>query len=109
MVVALLAGLLPALAASRETASVFLREGARGTGTFQDRRWRKGLVAAEVALALVVVAGAGLVVQSFLRLQQVPLGYETRGTVDHGLWPPRPGSTRSSRTSAASSATCSSA
>ncbi len=88
VLVAVLAGLLPALAAARETASVFLREGTRGTGSFHDRRWRRGLVAAEVALALVVVAGAGLLVQSFLRLQSVPLGYEPRATVTMGVWPP---------------------
>jgi putative ABC transport system permease protein len=88
VVVALLAGLLPALAAARETSSVFLREGTRGTDTFHDRSWRRSLVAAEVALALVVLAGAALLVQSFLRLQRVPLGYETRGTLTMGLWPP---------------------
>jgi putative ABC transport system permease protein len=88
VVVALLAGLLPALAAARETSSVFLREGTRGTGTHHDQAWRRWLVAAEVALALVVVAGAGLLVQSFLRLQRVPLGYEPSTTVTMGVWPP---------------------
>src|SRR5262245_36810398 len=88
VVVALLAGLLPAVAAARETSSVFLREGTRGTGTALDGSWRRALVATEVALALVVLAGAGLLVRSFLRLQQVPLGYETRSTVTMGLWPP---------------------
>jgi len=87
VLVALLAGLLPALAAARESASVFLREGSRGTGTFHDRRWRRGLVAAEVALALVVLAGAGLVGQSFLRLQRVPLGFTPEGTLTLGLSP----------------------
>jgi len=85
---ALLAGLLPALAAARESASVFLREGTRGTGGFHDRRWRRGLVATEVALALVVLAGASLVVQSFLRLQRVPLGFAPERTVTLGLTPP---------------------
>jgi putative ABC transport system permease protein len=88
VLVALLAGLLPALAAARETASVFLRDGTRGTGGFHDRRWRRGLVATEVALALVVLAGASLVVQSFLRLQRVPLGFTPERTVTLGLTPP---------------------
>src|SRR5262245_6443324 len=87
VVVALLAGLLPAVAAARETSSVFLREGTRGTSTALDGRWRRTLVATEVALALVVLAGAGLLVQSFLRLQSVPLGYEPRATVTMGVWP----------------------
>jgi len=87
VLVALVSGLLPGLAAARETASVFLREGTRSVGGLHDRRWRHGLVAAEVALALVVLAGAGLVVQSFLRLQRVPLGYEPRQVVTMSLAP----------------------
>ena len=86
LVSALAAGLAPALHAAGRPAGEALRDGGRGaTGGLQSRRWRGGLVAVEAALALVVVVGAGLLARSFVALQQVPLGYDPRGTLTLGV------------------------
>jgi putative ABC transport system permease protein len=73
----LLFGLLPALQASRaDSASVLKQTGDRGSSR---TRGRATLVVAEIALTLVLLAGAGLLGNSFLRLQRVDPGF----TVDH--------------------------
>ena len=73
---ALLFGTAPALAAGREDPGRVLRRGAPGAGG--GRRGadaRSGLVAAEIALALVLVLGAGLLLRSLERLQSVDRGF----------------------------------
>ena len=73
---ALLFGTAPALAAGREDPGRALRRGAAGAGG--GRRGadaRSGLVAAEIALALVLVLGAGLLLRSLERLQSVDRGF----------------------------------
>jgi putative ABC transport system permease protein len=67
-------GLLPAWSISRGDVQVALKEGDRG-GT-QTRRMHATLVIAEVALSIVLVAGALLMVRSFMRLQQGQLGFD---------------------------------
>ena len=68
-------GLAPAFEASRGAASDALRHGARvGEG---GRRIRQALVAAEIALAFVLLIGAGLLVRSFLNLSSVSPGFRT--------------------------------
>src|SRR5205807_2364949 len=55
-----------------------LKEG-KGAGTSARRQWMRGaLVVAEVALSLVLLTAAGLMLRSFLRLQQIDLGIQTR-------------------------------
>jgi putative ABC transport system permease protein len=55
-----------------------LKEGGRGgTGTARARRLRGGLVVAEVAVSVVVLAGAGLLLRSFDRLLHVETGFES--------------------------------
>ncbi|HUG54715.1 MAG TPA: ABC transporter permease [Vicinamibacteria bacterium] len=71
----LLFGLAPAWQASRTDAAHGLREGGRGSAGRAARRLRAGLTAAEVALALVVLVGAGLLVQSLARLMRVDTGF----------------------------------
>ena len=72
----LLFGLAPALQASQADLNESLKEGGRGGGEgARGRRVRNALVVAEVALALVLLAGAGLMIKSFLRLQEVNLGF----------------------------------
>jgi hypothetical protein len=66
----LLFGLAPAVQASRDL-SAALREGPRSIGGARRGAGRAALLVAEVALALVLLAGAGLLVNSFLRLQRV--------------------------------------
>jgi putative ABC transport system permease protein len=86
LLAALTAGLVPALHAARRPVGEALRDGARGAmGGLFNRRWRNTLVAAEAGLALVVLVGAGLLVRSFARLQDVPLGFDPRGTLTFGV------------------------
>jgi putative ABC transport system permease protein len=70
-------GLAPALAASKTDLVSALKEGARGASSGAGRNpLRQGLVVAEVALALVVLIGAGLLVGSFARLVVVKPGFD---------------------------------
>jgi putative ABC transport system permease protein len=74
----LLCGLVPALRASRLDLNTALKEGARkATGSLTNKRIFGALVVAEIALALVVLVGAGLLARSFLRLRGVATGIET--------------------------------
>lgn len=70
----LIAGLAPALQASKPDLNDLLKEGAKGSQCGRQQL-RKVLVVAEVALAMVLLIGAGLLVQSFRRLQQAELGF----------------------------------
>ncbi len=69
-----LAGVVPALAASRIDLVAQLRAGGRGTAGAPSARGRRWLVAAQVALAVTVVAAAGLLVRSLQRLQSADMG-----------------------------------
>ena len=70
-------GLAPALHASRAGVAGALREGIRGgTGGRRAQRTRRVLVAAQVALVVVLLTGAGLLIRSFLHLQRVDLGFK---------------------------------
>jgi putative ABC transport system permease protein len=72
-------GLVPALHASSPALAGALNEGGRAaTEGLRRNRARSLLVIAEVALALVLLIGAGLMVRSFRRLQQVDAGFEPR-------------------------------
>src|SRR6266566_5206401 len=69
------AGLLPAWRASHPNLATSMNEAARGSSEgVAGRRTRAGLVVIEIVLALVLLASAGLLVESFLRLQKVPAG-----------------------------------
>ncbi len=74
---ALLFGLLPALRSSRPDLSDSLKEGGRGVhGSLRKNRLRAALAAAEMAIALTLLIGAGLLMKSFLRLASVPPGFQ---------------------------------
>lgn len=77
---ALASGLAPALQAARRDAQPGLRAAGRGTGA-HGSRLREALVASEVALALVLLAGAGLLVRSFAALGAVHPGFDPRGVL----------------------------
>ena len=69
-------GLAPALQLSKPDSNETLKEGTRGsTGGVRGRRIRSILMVAEVALALVLLIGAGLMIKSFLSLQKVNPGF----------------------------------
>jgi predicted permease len=71
----LVVGLVPALQTSPSRLYNALREGARGSAGGQSLL-RQGLVVLEVAAALVLVVGAGLMLKSFWRLSQVDVGVD---------------------------------
>jgi putative ABC transport system permease protein len=79
----ILFGLAPALEATRLNLNDALKEGSKGAAghSAQSRRLRGALVIAEVALALVLLAGAGLLVKSFVRLQEVDTGFDTENVL----------------------------
>jgi putative ABC transport system permease protein len=71
-------GMFPALEASRFDAGEALKEGGRGgTGGPRSRRLRAAFVVAQVALSLVLLVGAGLMIQSFRRLSAVDPGFDS--------------------------------
>ena len=74
----LLFGLAPALRLSREELQPSLRGSARGSsGTRGERRLRGALVLAEVALAVVLLVGAGLLMRSFEALRRTDPGFSS--------------------------------
>jgi putative ABC transport system permease protein len=76
----LLFGLLPAFQTARHDSADTLKEGGRGVGGGRQRA-RALLVVSEVALALVLLVGAGLMLKSFLRLLDADPGFDERGVV----------------------------
>ncbi|MGH9158796.1 MAG: ABC transporter permease, partial [Vicinamibacteraceae bacterium] len=79
LICGLVAGLLPALRSSRANPVQALWEGgARSLGGAGSRRLRHGLVIAELALAVVLLSGAGLLIHSFVRLYALNRGFDSR-------------------------------
>ncbi len=80
----LLFGLLPALRTSRPDLQAALQQGGRGDSGARSRL-RGALVVAEVALALILLVGAGLLLQSFARRAGVDPGFRTDGLLTFRL------------------------
>jgi predicted permease len=75
-------GMAPALRVSRPASSEALRAGGRGGSAGRTaNRFRKGLVVGQVALALVLLVGAGLLIQSFRQLRQVDTGFRAENVL----------------------------
>ena len=78
---ALVFGCAPAVRVLRQDVNGPLTRGQRAGDTVAQQRLRRTLVAAQVALALVLLVGAGLLTQSFVRLVTVDLGFVPENTV----------------------------
>ena len=77
---AVLFGLAPALHVSKTNNNEVLKEGGRGTTGNRRARWLSGtMVVIELALTMVLLAGAGLMVRSFMKLEQLDAGFP----IDH--------------------------
>ncbi len=75
-------GLLPALRVSRSEMTEALRDGARGsTDGARRSRVRSVLVGSEIALALVLLTGAGLAMRSFVALRAIDPGFDPHGVL----------------------------
>jgi putative ABC transport system permease protein len=74
-------GLLPALRQSRAKPGDALRTGTRSTGGPQIRGWQRNLLVGQLALVLVLLASAGLLLESFRRLIGQDLGYQPGSVV----------------------------
>ena len=86
---ALLTGILPALQASRVAPADELKEGSRGATSGASRlRWRQALVSAEVALAVLLVVGAGLMIRSVGNLLAIDPGFNPKGVLTMRLSTP---------------------
>ncbi len=93
----LLMGIYPALQGSHVDLIDGLKEGGRGTsGSVRQQRFRKILVGAQVALSVTLLAGAALLITSFIRLNQQNLGFRPQNlwtgsiTLPTSQYPDRP-------------------
>ena len=75
LVTGLLFGLAPALRGRRGDSAESLRDGGKTSATGSSRVARRALVVTEVALAVIMLAGAGLLVRSLIKLQAMELGF----------------------------------
>ena len=82
----ILFGLAPALQATRPDLAGSMKEGGRGSSGGRVRqRVRGGLVVTEVALAFVLLSGAGLLIRSFFAMQHVDPGFDSTNVITAGL------------------------
>jgi predicted permease len=85
----LLCGLAPAFQLSRPNLTGALRDGGRSqTAGAARQRLRTGLVMAEVALAVVLLVGAGLFLSSFMRLTSINIGFDHHNVLTVPVYPP---------------------
>ncbi len=85
-------GFAPALQISRADVQEAMKETGRGTaGSTRHTRLRHALIVAEVALSVVLLAGAGLLFRSFMRLQAVNAGFTPQQVLTAQLSPAGPG------------------
>ena len=81
VVTGLVFGLVPAFHAARTELGQMLKDGMRGGGRRATQRTRGALVVTELALAVVLLVGAGLLIRSFVNLMQVDPGFQTEHIV----------------------------
>ena len=86
LVTGIIFGLAPALHASKTNVHEMLKEGGRtGSGGLRVRRWTAGLIVVQVALTLVLLAGSGLMLRSFLTMYRMDIGIQTARLVTTGM------------------------
>ncbi|MDI3289619.1 ABC transporter permease [Polyangium sp. 15x6] len=81
LVTGLVFGVIPAIHASRVDPAEVLKEGSRGTAGGRMGRFRNALVVAQIALALMLLAGAGLMTRSLSAMARMPLGFDPEGVL----------------------------
>jgi putative ABC transport system permease protein len=86
LLTSLVFGMIPALQMTRRgVLTLSLKEGGRGTLAARGARMRSSLVIAEMAMAVMLLAGAGLLIKSFGRLQSVDPGFRPEQTLSFEL------------------------
>jgi putative ABC transport system permease protein len=80
-------GLAPAISASRPNLTEALKEGTRGSTEGKRNRLRSALVVSAVALSLMLLAGAGLLLRSFIHVTGIDAGYDYRNAISLELSP----------------------
>jgi len=91
LVTGMLFGLVPAIQGSHADLHQVMQDAARSaSATGRATRLRSMLVVGEFALALVLLVGAALLVQSFWRLQRVDLGFNPASVLTARIWLPQP-------------------
>lgn len=85
LLTAVIFGLVPALTASKVNMTDVLSEGGKTAGGGQGKSLRGLLVIAEVALTVVLLIAAGLILRSFVKLQQVDAGFDKNNTLTFQL------------------------
>jgi putative ABC transport system permease protein len=80
-------GVVPSLQAGRSNLQKFLKEGVRSVAGPGTQGFRNALVIAEIVLSVVPLAGAGLLVRSFLRLANVDKGFSSDHVLTMGISP----------------------
>ena len=88
VVTGLLFGVAPAWLGSKSDLNDVMKQGGRGLAGGGSARLRNTLAGIEVALATVLLIGAGLLIQSLARLQRVELGFSSHGLITFQLAPP---------------------
>jgi putative ABC transport system permease protein len=81
----LLFGVFPALQMTRRSTAESLRESGRGAVSGRGHRLRNGLVIGQIALAMMLLAGAGLLLRSFAQLRRVDPGFRSENVLTFRL------------------------
>jgi putative ABC transport system permease protein len=88
VVTGLLFGIVPAWRTAKVDLTAVLKQGGRGSTSRMSGRLRNGLAAVEIALATVLLIGAGLFIRSLANLERVRLGFDAQGLMTFQLAPP---------------------
>jgi putative ABC transport system permease protein len=88
LVTGIVFGLVPAFQLSRGRLTSSLKDSGRGISGGAGQRLRRALIVVEIAVALILLAGSGLFLRSFLALQRADLGFDPANVVAGAVTPP---------------------